>query len=65
MSKLCNNDGRPCPEPRPGKGRADSACGQNGLCQRLNMDALPQLRVTFGQGNAIGLEVLPSTPKVE
>jgi hypothetical protein len=56
VSKLCD-DGKPCPEPIPGRGRGDSRCEQNGLCQRLDMDNLPQLHVETGPGNAIRLWV--------
>jgi hypothetical protein len=43
--RLCESDGKPCPAPRDGKGRGNSRCEQNGLCQRININDLPRLNV--------------------
>lgn len=44
----CSDDGKPCPPAIPGKGRGDSQCEQNGVCQRIDMGTLPRASLAFG-----------------
>ena len=46
--KLCRGDGKPCPPAVTGKGPGASRCEQNGLCQRLDFDKLPKLKLENG-----------------
>lgn len=41
--RKCSNDGLPCPAAKRPNNRITSRCEENGLCQRINMDALPVL----------------------
>lgn len=44
MTKICDHDKQPCPLPKEGRGRGDSSCEQNGVCQRVNFNDLPTLQ---------------------
>jgi hypothetical protein len=56
MSTVCK-DGKPCPEPKPNRGKGASACEQNGLCQRLDFDNVPRLKVELLPEGGINLKV--------
>ena len=60
--KLCNEDGKPCPPPIAGKGRGDSRCEQNGLCQRTSIENAPRLHVTVDDSGGLELSVAPAAP---
>lgn len=62
MSKFCTQTCRPCPEPITGRGPGASRCEQNGLCQRVSMDDLPQLKVTVHAGGGIDLKIEKKQP---
>ena len=57
MSKFCDLDCKPCPEPIAGRGRGDSKCEQNGLCQRQRIDMLPILRVDQKPDGSVDLKI--------
>ena len=61
---ICSEDGKPCPTPLAGRGPGKSQCEQNGLCQRLNMDALPTLRADVQDGK-LSLRVEPALYRCE
>lgn len=57
MSKFCTNDCKPCPEPVQGRGKGESRCEQNGLCQRLRMDMLPTVRFDPRPDGSIDIKI--------
>ena len=59
-TKLCNEDSKPCPPPIAGKGRGDSRCEQNGLCQRTSVENAPHLHVTVDDSGGLELSVAPA-----
>jgi len=57
MSKFCTEACRPCPPPIPGRGRGDSKCEQNGVCQLAQIEDAPQMKVTLLDNGTIDVKV--------
>lgn len=57
MSKLCTDDCKPCPDPIPGRGRGDSRCEQNGMCQRVRLDMAPTVRIAQKSDGSIDIKI--------
>jgi hypothetical protein len=57
VSKICDQDFKPCPNPVAGRGRGDSRCEQNGVCQRVRMDMLPIVRAHIQPDGSLSIKI--------